>query len=134
VINLSWQFYTGLPQTIYEYDFTYLENGDLHFYPRHLTFRGEEYPPYHRMDLKVNKRFNLKLGHLNTYLHLINLYNRHNLRKYDVDATNGDEQLVSDENGGYRYFRDDQYWLGITPAIGISWEFTTFSKSAKRQN
>jgi len=55
VINLSWQFWKGWPLTTYEYEYTTLDNGDLHFYPRHLVFRGEDYPAYHRLDLRVNK-------------------------------------------------------------------------------
>ena len=123
VINLSWQFWNDWPLTTYHYEFTYLENGDLHFYPNHHGFRDDSYTPYHRMDLRVNKRFQLRKGFLNAYIHIINLYNRENLRKFDVDVRNDQEQLIPDGNGGYETFQSNTYWFGITPVFGINWEF-----------
>jgi len=123
VFNLSWQYWSGWPLTIYDYDFITLDNEELHFYPQHTTFKGETYPDYHRLDLRINYHFYFSLGKISTYLHLINLYNRENLRKFDLDVRNSDDDLVPDGSGGYKYFRDDKNWFGITPVIGISWEF-----------
>lgn len=123
--NLSWQYYIGLPLTAYAYDNVNLPdaNNTLHFYQIHHTFRGDEYPAYHRLDLRINRHFYFESSKLSAYLHLINLYNHENLKKFDVDVTNGNEELVPDGQGGYKYFRDDTYWLGFIPAIGISYEF-----------
>jgi outer membrane receptor for ferrienterochelin and colicin len=121
--NLSWQYYKGWPMTTYNYQFQVLDDVGLHFYPSHNKFRGEEYPAYHRMDLRINRHFQLKTGELSVYLHLINLYNRENLKKFDVDVTDDSDTVVPDGNGGYKYFQDDKYWLGFIPAIGISWVF-----------
>lgn len=123
--NLSWQYYVGLPLTTYEYNNVTLPDGNntLHFYQIHHTFREDEYPAYHRLDLRINRHFYFEKSKLSAYLHLINLYNRENLKKYDVDVTNDAEELEPNGQGGYNYFRDDTYWLGLIPAIGISWEF-----------
>jgi hypothetical protein len=121
--NLSWQYYLGWPLTLYDYNFTYLENGDLHFYPEHLSFREDQYPAYHRMDVRINRHFDLKYGKLSAHVHVINMYNRENLRKFDLDVRNDAEQLMPDGNGGFNYLRDDKNWFGLIPVIGVSWEF-----------
>jgi outer membrane receptor for ferrienterochelin and colicin len=124
--NLSWQYYTGWPLTTY----TFVANRpysdppaeDLHMAASHNAFRAEDYPAYHRMDLRINRDFALRGGTCNVYLHLINLYNRENLQKFDVDSTN-DDVLVPDGQGSFQYFRDDSTWFGRIPVLGVSWTF-----------
>jgi len=117
-LNLSGQYYIGLPQTIYDYDFEQISgiNGSmlpLHFYPKHLEFRGLEYPAYHRMDLRANRHFYLKNSKITAFVHLVNLYGRENLRKFDLDVTDDNDNLVPDGQGGYLYPRDDGTWFGF---------------------
>ena len=125
-INLSWQYYTGWPLTTYNFvaNRPYSEEpaADLHMAAAHDKFRGADYPAYHRMDIRVNRDFQLGNGTLKAYLHIINLYNRENLRKFDVDSTN-DGVLVPDGMGSYQYFRDDTTWFGRIPVVGVSWDF-----------
>ncbi len=126
--NLSGQYYVGLPQTIYDYDFKNINgiNGSnlpLHFYPNHLEFRGLEYPAYHRMDLRTNRHFKVKNGRITAFMHLVNIYNRENQRKFDLDVRDDDDNLIPDGQGGYLYPRDDTTWFGFLPAFGASWEF-----------
>ena len=121
--NLSWQFYHGWPRTDYTYRYQTLPNGDLHFYQVHREFNGTTYPAFHRMDLRINRKFNTRRGELTGYLHLINLYNRQNLKKFDLDTTNDQEEFSLDAQGNYVPFRDDKYWFGFFPALGVSWNF-----------
>lgn len=114
--NLSWQFYEGWPLTTYTYNSKTLDNGDLHFYQIHNEFRAEQYPAYHRMDLRVNRHFYFNFGRISTFLHIINLYNRENLRKFDLDVD-------PDGQGGYKIVEDHLYWFGLTPVLGVSCEF-----------
>ena len=109
--------------TTYNYDFQVLDDVGLHFYPSHNTFRGQDYPAYHRMDMRINRHVQLRRGEVSVYLHLINLYNRENLKKFDLDVRDDNENFVPDGKGGYKYFRDDKYWLGFIPALGISYTF-----------
>lgn len=122
-INLSWQYHVGEPRTIYAYEDTVLPNDSLHFHPRHAMFRKSRFAPYHRMDIKLNRYFDLKKGRLATYLHVINLYNRENIRKFDLDVTGDTDVPTPLDEGGYQYYRDDATWFGILPVVGISWEF-----------
>ena len=91
--------------------------------PVHLEFNGTLYPAFHRLDLRTNRRFGLGGGTLTAYLHLINLYGRANLKKFDLDTRNDDGEYSLDEQGNYVPFRDDKYWFGFVPVLGFSWEF-----------
>ncbi len=121
--NLSWQYFIGWPVTKYQYRFQVLPNDSLHFYPAHTRFRGDSYPPYHRMDLRINRHFQFERSRLSAFLHVINFYNRENVRKFDLDVRDGDEQLMPDGQGGYNYLSDITTWLGIMPVIGLTYDF-----------
>ena len=126
IFNLSWQYYSGWPQTTYEYDFGVLEDEDdeVFFFSKHKKFRAEKYPDYHRMDLRINKHFFLRNSKLSAYIHIINLYNKKNLRKFDLDLDiEDDEENTPDGQIIYRVFDDHKYWFRTIPVIGISWEF-----------
>ena len=121
--NLSWEFYRGWPRTDYTYHYQTLANGDLHFYPVHQLFNGVIYPDFHRMDLRINRHFKTNKGNMTVYLHLINLYNRENLKKFDLDTRDDNGNYSIDDNGNYIPFHDDKYWFGFMPVLGMSWEF-----------
>ena len=121
--NLSWQFYHGWPRTDYTYNYQTLPNGDLHFYQIHKEFNGTTYPAFHRMDLRINRKFNARRGEVTAYLHLINLYNRQNLKKFDLDTRNDQDEFSLDAQGNYVPFNDNKYWFGFFPALGASWSF-----------
>jgi outer membrane receptor for ferrienterochelin and colicin len=121
--SLSGQFYTGWHRTNYHYNTRVLPGNKLIFYPVHEVYNGTPYPAYHRMDLRVNRHFKLKHGKLSAFVHIINIYNQKNLRKFDIGATDDNDNLVPDGNGGYITPRGDKYWFGLLPVIGMSWEF-----------
>jgi TonB dependent receptor/CarboxypepD_reg-like domain/TonB-dependent Receptor Plug Domain len=120
--SLSEQFYTGWRRTNYHYNTQILTGGKLIFYPAHELYNGTAYPAYHRMDLRINRHFQLKKGNISAFVHIINLYNHKNLRKFDLDTRDSNGNLVPDGNGGYLTPRNDVYWFGFTPILGVSWE------------
>jgi outer membrane receptor for ferrienterochelin and colicin len=122
-ISTSWQYYVGWPRTDYTYRYTFLPDGEYHFYAVHSEYNSTLYPAYHRMDIKVNKSFSLKYGSINAYLLIVNVYNRENLKKFDLDSQNNNEEYSLDANGNYVKFIDNKYWLGLVPVFGLSWEF-----------
>ena len=75
------------------------------------------------MDVRFNHSVHTRRGTAKVFLHIINLYNQENLRKFDVDSRNDDDMLVPDGQGGFEYFRDDTTWFGRLPVLGLSWEF-----------
>lgn len=121
--NLSWQYYKGWPRTAYTYDYKTLPDGELHFYQIHKDFNGTLYPAYHRMDLRSNRHFKTKHdNNITAFIHLVNIYNRENLKKFDLDVHNDQDELSLDADGKYVPFRDDKYWFSFLPVIGLSWE------------
>jgi outer membrane receptor for ferrienterochelin and colicin len=122
--SLSEQFYTGWHRTNYHYNTRVLPGNRLLFYPVHEVYNAVAYPAYHRMDLRINRHFQLKKGKISAFVHIINLYNHKNLRKFDLSATDLiTDQLIPDGNGGYITPVGGKYWFGITPVVGVSWEF-----------
>lgn len=123
--NLSWQAYVGWPRTDYTFGAKTLPDGRLHFYPIELAYNGVEYPAYHRMDLRINRHFPLGNGKITAFVHLINLYNQQNLRKFDLDTHDDAGNPSLNERGEYIAVSDNKYWLGFIPVVGVNWE-TTF--------
>ncbi len=122
--SLSWQAYTGWHRTNYHYNTRTMADGRLLFYPVHELFNATQYPAYHRVDLRINRHFQLPKSRISAFRHIINLYNQKNLRKFDLNATHLDtDELIPDGNGGYITPRGDKYWFGITPVAGVSWAF-----------
>ena len=121
--NFSFQYYRGWPRTGYTYDYLTLENGDYHFFPVEGEFNATPYPAFHRADVRVNRRFAVKRGEVTTFVHIINVYNRKNLRKFDLDTRDDDDNFSLDSEGNYVPFEDNLYWFGIVPAFGVAWTF-----------
>jgi len=122
-LSLAGQVYTGWHRTNYHYNWKTLPDSRLIFYPVHEVFNGVKYPVYHRIDLRANRHFKLKKSTISAFLHVINIYNQKNLRNFDIGATDDNDNLIPDGNGGYITPRGDKYWFGITPVLGVSWEF-----------
>lgn len=123
--SASWQFYQGWPRTTYTYRYAKLSNGDFHFYAVHSEFNGTTYPAYHRLDVRGTKSFKLKkAGELTVFLDLVNVYNQKNLKKFDLDSRNAQNQLSIDSNGNYVPTGDNKYWLGFLPVLGVKWEIS----------
>ncbi len=114
--NIAWQCHSGWPYTTFHFERQTREDGTDAFYEVYDEFYGKRYPLYHRLDLKINKHFDLFGGRFTTIFEIINLYNRKNIMAVDYD-------IVEQNDGTYKVVRDDQTWFGILPALGISYEF-----------
>lgn len=122
--SLSWQYYKGWPRTNYHFNYQILPDERPHFYQVHEEFNGILYPAYHRMDLRTNRHFQAKNSRITAFVHLINLYNRENLRKFDLDVVEDEAgNPVPDGQGGYLLGEDHKLWFGFLPVIGASWEW-----------
>ena len=122
-LNFSFQFWDGWPRTDYTYDYLTLANGDLHFYPIEKEFNATPYPAYHRLDVRATRHFQTRRGVVDTYVQIINVYNRENLRKFDLDTRNDADEYSLDAQGNYIPFEDNLNWFGILPVFGATWSF-----------
>ena len=119
----AWEIHSGWPITPQEFvvDTITVFQGDGTLWP--MRWRQEfgalnsaRLPAYHRLDLRVNRSFQLKRGRLDVYLDLFNAYNQENLRSYGYQLRTIRDRL--------RYVRyGDETLLPILPSIGFRWEF-----------
>ena len=84
----------------------------------YLERNGLKLPAYHRMDLRINRYFEVGQNRMSTFLNITNLYNRSNVRSRELDfieiGPNGD--LITTIE------RDDN-WFPLLPSIGVSMDF-----------
>jgi hypothetical protein len=76
---------------------------------------AERFGRYATLDLRLSRRFPLRLGSLNAFVEIANATNRNNPCCADHD--------LEETADGLRLERSEEYWLPLLPAIGILWEF-----------
>jgi outer membrane receptor protein involved in Fe transport len=110
--NLAWQFHTGWPYTKETfrtddrdgYTIGWFGPGELH---------GERHKRFSRVDLRINRYFNIGHGRVTAFLEIVNLLNQKNVRSY--------EYSVNWANGQWRLDPEPQHWFTILPTVGIAW-------------
>jgi hypothetical protein len=113
-LNLAWRAHTGWPTT--PVTARRVTDPDDPEEPRFAAVFGplnsERFPPYHRLDLRASRRWELRAGRMTFFVDVQNLYDRRNLAGYSVQL---------DEDTGALSL-EKQYWAGIFPSLGIAWE------------
>lgn len=79
LIGLKFKYAGGRPYT--PYDINASVNAGRGVWDMN-NFNGERYPEYHRLDLRVDKKFYFKKASITGYLELQNVYNRQNIYGY----------------------------------------------------
>ncbi|MCX6951556.1 MAG: hypothetical protein NTV51_05135, partial [Verrucomicrobia bacterium] len=113
--SASWQYHTGWPTTDVVYSQATLTNGRRVLVSANGPVYGLNLPDYHRLDLRVTRRFKLARGELRTFLDIFNAYDRTNYVGYDHRVTVAGTQITD-----VRKPRDQ---LPFLPSVGLSWEF-----------
>ena len=117
-INVAWQYRSGWPYSERVFVPIDVPEGEFPFAasfgPRHAS----RLPPYHRLDVRINRHVALRGGRLSIFLELINAYNRGNVQaRYPGDVSyRGSGDLVV--TGTF-----DEEWFPLLPSIGANWEF-----------
>ena len=110
--NLAWQYHSGWPYTEKVYSVDTRDGVVLGWFgPGELN--GRNYEDFSRVDLRVNRYFNIGHGRVTAFLEIINLLNQKNVRCYEYDAVWS--------GGEWRTVRDPEYGFGLLPSIGIAW-------------
>ncbi len=84
-IDLKWYFRSGRPYTpvIDAEPIVNKNTGETSFYRAVFgKINSARYPVYHRMDARISKRMNFSRWTLETYIGVLNLYNRDNVNEY----------------------------------------------------
>jgi hypothetical protein len=103
-VSLRWRFAGGQPYTPFDLRLSESKNTSYFDLTKINTLR---YPPYHRLDLRLEKRFTFKKWALDASLDLENVYNRRNI--YYIFWEDGRQKNV--------------YFLPIIPLVGFQAEF-----------
>lgn len=112
-LNFAWRFHSGWPTTSISLEQQPGRGGETIFVPVLGPLFGERLPPYHRLDLRAGRQFNLRRGRLLFFVDVQNVYNRDNIAGFDIQI---DEELGT-------LSTETEYWAGILPSVGITWEF-----------
>jgi outer membrane cobalamin receptor len=114
-LSASWQYHSGWPITGSTFRADTLANGDTYIVRDYGRYNAERLEPYHRMDLRVTRSFELRRGRLSLFLDVFNLYDRENPQSYNYDV------MFRTEGLSWRRHRDPL--LPRLPTIGATWEF-----------
>jgi outer membrane receptor protein involved in Fe transport len=117
--NWLWTWHTGWPTTSITGEVVFDPDEGQVIVEEVGPFYEERLPDYHRFDLRISRRSNIKKGTLTFFLDIQNLYDRLNVRGLDLDDT----EIRPGPGGGLEVIYQDAEWLGIIPSFGVSWEF-----------
>lgn len=113
--SAAWQYHTGWPTTEVVYSLATLTNGRRQVVAANGALYGLRLPDYHRMDLRVTRRFALRRGELRVFVDIFNAYDRTNFVGYNHNVSiSGTDMTVT------RRPRDQ---LPLLPSGGVHWEF-----------
>ncbi|HGY55930.1 MAG TPA: hypothetical protein ENK44_09520 [Caldithrix abyssi] len=109
--SLHWVAASGRPYTVtkgYYYLHHYIDmvSPTVFASPYYSVINSARYPAYHRLDLRINKRFS---GHFKLYLNIINVYNQKNIFYYQF---NEDKKSAS-----------PVYMLPFLPTLGAEFKW-----------
>ena len=111
--NLAWQYHTGCPYTdlvtVAEQNYKTPTMGD---------YNSKRYPPYHRLDVRINRHIDSSRGRITAYLEIMNVYNRKNVAFYDYSYS-----LSQESPTRYTIKKSPVHWFPLLPAIGLSWSW-----------
>lgn len=120
--NPRWQFsaaaqaHTGWPTTDEVYSLVPLATGERIVFGRPGVVYGTRLPAYQRLDLRAQRRFDLRRGTLRVYVDVSNALGRENVLEYDYVNRVSDGLVSSTRVPG-----DEQLQRLVT--AGIAWDF-----------
>jgi outer membrane receptor protein involved in Fe transport len=111
-LSLAWRYHTGWPTTPVSLEEREDEDGETELVPVLGPLNSERLPDYHRLDLRLSRKWQLDRGRLMFFVDAQNLYNRRNVAGFDLEI---------DEDAG-QLLRRKEDWPGFFASAGISWE------------
>jgi hypothetical protein len=113
--SAAWHFHSGWPTTDVGYALAPLTNGRRLLVSSNGAPYSLRLPDYHRLDLRVTRRFPLRHGEVRAFLDIFNAYDRTNLLGYDHRVTVSGLQVTDT--------RKPREQLPLLPSAGVSWQF-----------
>jgi outer membrane cobalamin receptor len=125
-LSLAWRFHTGRPITSVSLievprgggeeeggEGEDGEDGGPELVPVLGRLNGERLPDYHRLDLRLSRKWRLRTGTLTFFADVQNLYDRRNVAGLDVEVDEEAGEIVA----------ADEDWPGFFASAGVAWEF-----------
>jgi hypothetical protein len=114
--SLAWRYHTGWPATSWTYSVETLDDGWNQWTRHYGPLRGMRLPPYHRLDVRLSRRFDLQGNELYAFLDLFNVYDRLNLGSFSYDGAYENGMLSVRRVAGREL-------LPFLPTVGLRYEF-----------
>lgn len=114
-LSTAWLYHTGWPTTGFSFAADTLANGQVLVSRVYGPRNGDRLVPYHRLDFRASRDFNVRETRLSAFFDLFNAYDRRNPRGYDT--------LVTVSNGQIVYGRRVDALIPRSPSFGMSWNF-----------
>lgn len=110
-IGAKWQYSTGNPYTpVIDAALERHPTTGLPTYrPVYGDVNSERVPPFHRLDIRINKSFTFDQWEMGVYLELLNAYNRKNVLTVDYNYDYTEQDVVNQ--------------LPLLPYFGVTAEF-----------
>lgn len=116
-VSLAGVYHTGWPTTEVRAEQAQNPDGSLAIQPILGPRNALRYPPYHRVDLRVARRYELGGGTLALHLDVTNLFGHDNV------CCVTDLQYLVQPDGSVRVERTEGHWLRQLPVVGLTWDF-----------
>jgi outer membrane receptor protein involved in Fe transport len=116
-LGLAGLYHTGWPTTAVSAVQVPNPDGSSSIQPILGPRNAERFPPYHRLDLRLTRRFDIGHGTLGVYLDVANVYGRRNVCCID------DFQYLPQADGSVRVDEKQGYGLRQLPNVGLIWDF-----------
>lgn len=114
--SLAWRYHTGWPATSWTYSVETLDDGWNHWTRHYGPLRGTRLPAYHRLDVRLSRRFDVRGNELHAFLDLFNVYDRQNLGSFSYEGSYESETLSVRRVAGREL-------LPFLPTFGLRYEF-----------
>ena len=113
-LNVAWRYHSGWPTTPLTLEPEEDEDGELVFVPVLGELNSERLASYHRFDVRASRSWQLRGGRrLGFFVDVQNLFDRDNIAGFDVE--------IDDEEGEVDF--ETEFWAGIVPSLGVTFEF-----------
>lgn len=112
-LSLAGRYHSGRPVTPISLVEVEDEDGETELVPVLGRLNSERLPDYHRLDLRLSRRWRLASGALTFFADVQNLYDRKNVAGLDLEV---------DEEAGEIVAADEE-WPGFFASAGVAWEF-----------
>ena len=116
-LSAAWQYRSGWPFTDRQLRHDTVR-GEPIFYDQLDELNSSIYPPFHRLDLRLNRTINTAAGRIRAFLEITNVYNHGNVRNYLYGFTCSSEAASS-----CRYRKVPEFWFKLLPSAGLSWSW-----------